>query len=710
MHLNNFVQHQTGIPLNQLSATLGLLNADATIPFIARYRKEQTGNLDEVQIENILKAKETYEKLENRRASILETLENQDDLTEELKLNIEKTQELAKLEDLYLPFKKKRKTKADVAREQGVEPLAKMIMAQQNLDLNQVAKKYFCKDLKSVDAVLVAARLIMSEWISERLSARDFLRYQYANHALIETKVIKTKKGEPKAQKFVDYFDWSERLKKIPSHRFLAIQRAEKESFIRVKLQLDDDYIFSKIVDKLIKKESKEADQIRLALEDALKRLLLPSLSNEALQNTKKEADEAAIEVFAKNLRQLLLAPPLGEKGVLAIDPGFRTGCKIVCLDAEGNLKHNETIFPHAPQNKSNEAIKKISTLVEAYKIKAIAIGNGTASRETEALVKRIHFKNAPEVFVVSEAGASIYSASAIAREEFPNYDVTVRGAISIGRRLQDPLAELVKIDPKSIGVGQYQHDVDQSLLKKSLDRVVESCVNSVGINLNTASYSLLSYVSGIGPGLAKNIVDYRQENKGFKSRAELKKVKRLGDKAYQLSAGFLRVKRARNPLDDSAVHPEQYQVVKAMAKNETLKVIELIGNKSVLSKLNLEQYCSDELGLFSLQDIVKELEKAGLDQRETAKAFAFNQNIKTIEDVEEGQLLPGIVNNITNFGCFVDIGIKESGLIHVSNLADAFVKDINAHVSLHQQILVKVLDVDEDRKRIQLKLEKTLS
>ncbi|MDN6280103.1 MAG: RNA-binding transcriptional accessory protein [Psychroflexus sp.] len=710
MHLNNFVQHQTGIPLNQLSATLGLLNADATIPFIARYRKEQTGNLDEVQIENILKAKETYEKLENRRASILETLENQDDLTEELKLNIEKTQELAKLEDLYLPFKKKRKTKADVAREQGVEPLAKMIMAQQNLDLNQVAKKYFCKDLKSVDAVLVAARLIMSEWISERLSARDFLRYQYANHALIETKVIKTKKGEPKAQKFVDYFDWSERLKKIPSHRFLAIQRAEKESFIRVKLQLDDDYIFSKIVDKLIKKESKEADQIRLALEDALKRLLLPSLSNEALQNTKKEADEAAIEVFAKNLRQLLLAPPLGEKGVLAIDPGFRTGCKIVCLDAEGNLKHNETIFPHAPQNKSNEAIKKISTLVEAYKIKAIAIGNGTASRETEALVKRIHFKNAPEVFVVSEAGASIYSASAIAREEFPNYDVTVRGAISIGRRLQDPLAELVKIDPKSIGVGQYQHDVDQSLLKKSLDRVVESCVNSVGINLNTASYSLLSYVSGIGPGLAKNIVDYRQENKGFKSRAELKKVKRLGDKAYQLSAGFLRVKRARNPLDDSAVHPEQYQVVKAMAKNETLKVIELIGNKSVLSKLNLEQYCSDELGLFSLQDIVKELEKAGLDQRETAKAFAFNQNIKTIEDVEEGQLLPGIVNNITNFGCFVDIGIKESGLIHVSNLADAFVKDINAHVSLHQQILIKVLDVDEDRKRIQLKLEKTLS
>lgn len=710
MHLNNFVQHQTGIPLNQLSATLGLLNADATIPFIARYRKEQTGNLDEVQIENILKAKETYEKLENRRASILETLENQDDLTEELKLNIEKTQELAKLEDLYLPFKKKRKTKADVAREQGVEPLAKMIMAQQNLDLNQVAKKYFCKDLKSVDAVLVAARLIMSEWISERLSARDFLRYQYANHALIETKVIKTKKGEPKAQKFVDYFDWSERLKKIPSHRFLAIQRAEKESFIRVKLQLDDDYIFSKIVDKLIKKESKEADQIRLALEDALKRLLLPSLSNEALQNTKKEADEAAIEVFAKNLRQLLLAPPLGEKGVLAIDPGFRTGCKIVCLDAEGNLKHNETIFPHAPQNKSNEAIKKISTLVEAYKIKAIAIGNGTASRETEALVKRIHFKNAPEVFVVSEAGASIYSASAIAREEFPNYDVTVRGAISIGRRLQDPLAELVKIDPKSIGVGQYQHDVDQSLLKKSLDRVVESCVNSVGINLNTASYSLLSYVSGIGPGLAKNIVDYRQENKGFKSRAELKKVKRLGDKAYQLSAGFLRVKRARNPLDDSAVHPEQYQVVKVMAKNETLKVIELIGNKSVLSKLNLEQYCSDELGLFSLQDIVKELEKAGLDQRETAKAFAFNQNIKTIEDVEEGQLLPGIVNNITNFGCFVDIGIKESGLIHVSNLADAFVKDINAHVSLHQQILIKVLDVDEDRKRIQLKLEKTLS
>ncbi|MGO2101786.1 MAG: Tex family protein [Psychroflexus halocasei] len=710
MQLNDFVQKQTGIALPQLSATLELINADATIPFIARYRKEHTGNLDEVQIENILKAKETYEKLETRRTSILETLESQGDLTEELKLNIKKTQDLTKLEDLYLPYKKKRKTKADVAREQGVEPLAKMIMAQQNLDLNQIAKKYISKDLKSVDEVLEAARLIMAEWISERLSVRDILRYQYANHALIETKVIKTKKDEPKAQKFVDYFDWSERLKNIPSHRFLAIQRAEKESFIRVKLQLDDAYIFSKIEEKLIKSESDEAEQIRLSLQDALKRLLLPSLSNEALQNSKKEADEAAIDVFAKNLKQLLLAPPLGEKEVLAIDPGFRTGCKVVCLDAEGNLKHNETIFPHAPQNKSKEAIKKISTLVEAYKIKAIAIGNGTASRETEALVKRIYFKHAPEVFVVSEAGASIYSASSIAREEFPNYDVTVRGAISIGRRLQDPLAELVKIDPKSIGVGQYQHDVDQSQLKKSLDRVVESCVNSVGINLNTASYSLLSYVSGIGSGLAKNIVDYRQENQGFKSRAELKKVKRLGDKAYQLSAGFLRVKNSKNPLDDSAVHPEQYDVVKKMAKSEGLKIEDLIGNKSVLSQIDFEKYQTDEVGLYSLQDILNELEKVGLDQRETAKAFAFNQNIKTIEDLEEGQLLPGIVNNITNFGCFVDLGIKESGLIHVSNLVDEFVKDVNAHVSLHQQILVKVLDVDINRKRIQLKLDKTLS
>lgn len=710
MQLNDFVQKQTGIALPQLSATLELINADATIPFIARYRKEHTGNLDEVQIENILKAKETYEKLETRRTSILETLESQGDLTEELKLNIKKTQDLTKLEDLYLPYKKKRKTKADVARQQGVEPLAKMIMAQQNLDLNQIAKKYISKDLKSVDEVLEAARLIMAEWISERLSVRDFLRYQYANHALIETKAIKTKKDEPKAQKFVDYFDWSERLKNIPSHRFLAIQRAEKESFIRVKLQLDDAYIFSKIEEKLIKSESDEAEQIRLSLQDALKRLLLPSLSNEALQNSKKEADEAAIDVFAKNLKQLLLAPPLGEKEVLAIDPGFRTGCKVVCLDAEGNLKHNETIFPHAPQNKSKEAIKKISTLVEAYKIKAIAIGNGTASRETEALVKRIYFKHAPEVFVVSEAGASIYSASSIAREEFPNYDVTVRGAISIGRRLQDPLAELVKIDPKSIGVGQYQHDVDQSQLKKSLDRVVESCVNSVGINLNTASYSLLSYVSGIGSGLAKNIVDYRQENQGFKSRAELKKVKRLGDKAYQLSAGFLRVKNSKNPLDDSAVHPEQYDVVKKMAKSEGLKIEDLIGNKSVLSQIDFEKYQTDEVGLYSLQDIINELEKAGLDQRETAKAFAFNQNIKTIEDLEEGQLLPGIVNNITNFGCFVDLGIKESGLIHVSNLVDEFVKDVNAHVSLHQQILVKVLDVDINRKRIQLKLDKTLS
>lgn len=710
MHLNNFVQRHTGIALSQLSATLELLKADATIPFIARYRKEQTGNLDEVQIENILKAKETFEKLETRRASILETLDNQGDLSAELKLKIEQTQDLTKLEDLYLPYKKKRKTKADVAREQGVEPLAKMIMAQQSLNLNQLAKKYISADLKSIDAVLEATRLIMSEWISERMAIRDFLRGQYASRAMIETKVIKTKKEEAKAQKFVDYFEWSEKLKQIPSHRFLAIQRAEKEGFIRVKLQLDDAFVFSKLESLLIKRESEEAEQIRLALQDALKRLLAPSLSNEALQNTKKEADEAAIEVFAKNLRQLLLAPPLGGKEVLAIDPGFRTGCKIVCLDAEGNLKHNETIFPHPPQNKSSEAIKKISSLVEAYKIKAIAIGNGTASRETEALVKRIQFKVVPEVFVVSEAGASIYSASPIAREEFSDYDVTVRGSISIGRRLQDPLAELVKIDPKSIGVGQYQHDVDQSQLKKSLDRVVESCVNSVGINLNTASYSLLSYVSGIGDGLAKNIIAYRTENKGFNSRSELKKVKRLGEKAYQLSAGFLRVKNAKNPLDDSAVHPEQYVTVKAMAKNETLKVKDLIGNKAVLSKLNLEQYCSDEVGLFTLQDIVKELEKAGLDQRETAKAFAFNQNIKTIADLEEGQLLPGIVNNITNFGCFVDVGIKESGLVHVSNLADEFVKDVNAHVNLHQQVLVEVLSVDEERKRIQLKLEKTLS
>jgi len=520
--------------------------------------------------------------------------------------------------------------------------------------------------------------------------------------------VVKTKKDDEDAQKFKDYFDWEESLNRIPSHRLLAILRAEKEEIIKVKIEIDKQRALNRIDQKIIKSDNGCADQIELAITDAYKRLLFPSLSNEALQNAKEKADDKAINIFAKNLKQLLLGSPLGEKRVLAIDPGFRTGCKVVCLDEKGDLKHNETIYPHAPKNDQIGALKKLSTLTEAYQIEAIAIGNGTASRETEALVRKIRFKTDVQVFAVSEAGASIYSASKIAREEFPNYDVTVRGSVSIGRRLQDPLAELVKIDAKSIGVGQYQHDVDQTKLQKQLDVVVENCVNAVGVNINTASKSLLSYVSGIGPKLAENIVNYRSKNGAFTSRKDIKNVPRLGDKAFEQGAGFLRIKDAENPLDDSAVHPESYAIVEKMAKDEGVSVKELIGNTSTLKKIDLKKYTTKNVGVLTLEDIIKELEKPGLDIREQAKVFTFNQNIKTIEDLKEGQLLPGIVNNITAFGCFVDVGIKESGLIHVSNLSDSFVKDVNEHVHLHQQIIVKVLSVDLPRKRIQLQLYKS--
>jgi uncharacterized protein len=556
-----------------------------------------------------------------------------------------------------------------------------------------------------VHEALEGARHIVAEWINERVDIRNNLRNQLERFAQISTTVVKTQAQEEKAQKFRDYFDWTESLSRIPSHRLLAILRAEHEGFIRVKIEIDDDKALERIAHKIIRSVNACADQIQLAITDAYKRLLFPSLSNEALQNAKEKADESAITVFAKNLKQLLLGSPLGEKCVLAIDPGFRTGCKIVCLDAQGALKHNETIYPHAPKNDSIGAIKKISSLAEAYKIEAIAIGNGTASRETEALIRKIQFKHDIQVFVVSEAGASIYSASKIARDEFPNYDVTVRGAVSIGRRLQDPLAELVKIDAKSIGVGQYQHDVDQNKLQKQLDVVVENCVNAVGVNINTASTALLSHVSGIGPKLAENIFNYRNEHGVFKSRSDIKNVPRLGGKAFEQAAGFLRIREAKNPLDNSSVHPESYAIVERMAKDQNVSLKELIGNKAVLQKIDLKNYCTETVGLPTLQDIIKELEKPGLDIREQAKVFTFNQNIKTITDVHSGQLLPGIVNNITNFGCFVDIGIKESGLIHVSNLSDSFVKDVNEHVHLHQQIIVKVLEVDVARKRIQLKL-----
>ncbi|MBR9845034.1 MAG: RNA-binding transcriptional accessory protein [Algicola sp.] len=702
-----YIQQNTKLPKDSITNTVHLLNQECTIPFISRYRKEATGNLDEVQIGDIVKYKDLFEALEKRKVAILKALEEQGVLTSELEDKVKACQDSTTLEDVYLPYKKSRKTKAETARKNGLEPLAKIIMSQNASDIESIALNYVKKDVETLEDALEGARHIIAEWINERLDIRNNLRNQIDRYAVISTKVVITKKEDENAQKFRDYFDWEEALSRIPSHRLLAILRAENEGVIRVKIEIDTERALDRIEYRIIKSQNACANQIQLAISDAYKRLLFPSLSNEALQKAKEKADDAAISIFAKNLKQLLLGSPLGEKRVLAIDPGFRTGCKVVCLDEKGDLKHNETIYPHPPKNDQTGAMKKISFLTEAHQIEAIAIGNGTASRETETLIRRIRFKNDIQVFVVSEAGASIYSASKIARDEFPNYDVTVRGSVSIGRRLQDPLAELVKIDAKSIGVGQYQHDVDQNKLKKELDVVVENCVNSVGVNINTASHSLLSYVSGIGPKLAENIVNYRSEQGAFTSRNAIKKVPRLGEKAFEQGAGFLRIKDGSNPLDDSAVHPESYTIVKKMAKDEGVSLSELIGNKTLLQKINLENYCTETIGLLTLEDIVKELEKPGLDIREQAKVFTFNQNIKTINDLREGQLLPGIVNNITAFGCFVDIGIKESGLIHVSNLSDSFVKDVNEHVHLHQQIVVRVLDVDITRKRIQLKLHK---
>jgi uncharacterized protein len=707
MQLIPYLLKHTQLLEKNIANTVELLDQDCTVPFISRYRKEKTGDLDEVQIGEIVKYKELYEALEKRKLAIIKAVDEQEALTPELKKKFEDAADLTSLEDLYLPFKKKRNTKSEVAIKNGLEPLAKIIMAQKNDDIDYIASQYLNDAVVNEDDAIEGAQHIIAEWINERTDVRNQIRHQLEKFAQITTKVVGTKKDDEKAQKFRDYFDWSESLNRCPSHRLLAILRAENEKFIRVKVVIEDERTIEKIEDRIIKNRSSSTTYIKAAIEDAYKRLLYPSLSNETLKLAKEKADAEAIEVFSKNLKQLLLGAPLGEKRILAIDPGFRSGCKVVCLSSQGDLVHNENIYPHAPQNDSTGAIKKISSLVDAYKIEAIAIGNGTASRETEQLVKRIIFKNPIEVYVVSEAGASIYSASKIARDEFPNYDVTVRGSVSIGRRLADPLAELVKIDPKSIGVGQYQHDVDQSKLKTSLDTVVESCVNAVGVNINTASVPLLSYVSGIGPKLAENIVAYRNENGAFTSRTAIKKVPRLGGKAFEQGAAFLRIKDAKNPLDDSAVHPERYDLIKSIAKDKGISIKEIIGNKSVLESINLNTYCSEDIGLPTLKDIVKELEKPGLDTREKAKVFSFDQNIKSITDLHEGQVLPGIVNNITNFGCFVDIGIKESGLIHISNLSETFVKDVNEHVSLQQQITVKVMEVDVARKRIQLALQK---
>jgi uncharacterized protein len=699
-----FIQNHISASPKSIEATLKLLSEDCTIPFISRYRKDQTGNLDETVIEQIAKLSKQFDDINKRKESILKSIVEQGQLTSDLKAKIENSFDLQEIEDWYLPYKKKKKTRADVARENGLEPLAKIIMAQNSDDIEFIASKYLNAKVPNEDEALQGARDIIAEWINENSYIRKNLRRMFQRKAVVETKVVKAKKDDEAAQKFAQYFDWAEPISKAPSHRLLAMLRAEAEGFVKLNVGLDtNEEAIEFIENNTIKNNRETADQLRLAIKDSYKRLLEPAISNETLQEAKAKADSKAIEVFAGNLGQLLLAPPLGEKRILAIDPGYRSGCKVVCLDEKGDLLYNETIYPHQPQNETAMAMKKIKSMVNAYNIEAISIGNGTASRETEFFIKKIAFDKPVQVFVVSEAGASVYSASKIARDEFPNFDVTVRGSVSIGRRLSDPLAELVKIDPKSIGVGQYQHDVDQTKLKEELDTVVVRCVNSVGININTASKSLLSYVSGIGEKMAENIVAFRSENGPFEDRKQLKKVPRLGDKAFQQAAAFIRIKDGKNPLDNSAVHPEAYPVVEKMAKDLGLKTAELIGKKDKIALIKPENYITNDIGILAIKDIVKELEKPGLDPRKAAKIFEFDPNVKTIKDVRSGMILPGIVNNITAFGCFVDIGIKESGLVHISQLKEGYVADVNEVVKLHQHVQVKVVEVDEDRKRIQL-------
>lgn len=703
MNQIQFIKTGVNTADKNIEATLKLLSEDCTIPFISRYRKDDTGNLDEVQIEQIAKLSKQYDDIVKRKESVLNSIEEQGQLSAELKSKIDKSFDLQEIEDLYLPYKKKKKTKADVARENGLEPLAKIIMAQNADDVEYIASKYLNDKVLNEDEALQGARDIIAEWINENIYIRKNLRRMFQRSGVVETKVVKKKAEEEEAQKFKQYFDWAEPISKAPSHRLLAMLRAETEGFVKLSVEIDKEEAIHFIEENVIKRNNDTTPHLELAIKDSYKRLLEPAISNETLQEAKLKADTKAISVFAENLGQLLLAPPLGEKRILAIDPGFRSGCKVVCLDEKGDLLYNETIYPHQPQNETAMAMKKIKSMVNAYNIEAISIGNGTASRETEFFIKKIAFDKPVQVFVVSEAGASVYSASKIAREEFPSYDVTVRGAVSIGRRLSDPLAELVKIDAKSIGVGQYQHDVDQTRLKEELDTTVVRCVNSVGVNLNTASKSLLSYVSGIGEKMAENIVAYRSENGAFEDRNQLKKVPRLGDKAYQQAAAFIRIKDGKNPLDNSAVHPESYKTVEKMAKDLGVKVSELIGNKEKIALVKLENYTTAEVGILGIKDILKELEKPGLDPRKAAKVFEFDPNVKSIGHLREGMILPGIVNNITAFGCFVDIGIKESGLVHISQLKEGFVSDVNEVVKMHQHVQVKVVEVDEARKRIQL-------
>lgn len=705
MNTTQYIQQSLNISEKSINATLELLAEDCTIPFISRYRKDKTGNLDETQIEQISKLSKQFEEIVKRKESILKSIEEQNALKPELKQRIEESFDIQEIEDLYLPFKKRKKTKADAAKEKGLEPLAKIIMSQKVQDLQFLASKYLNDQVASEEEALQGARDIMAEWINENMYVRKNLRRLFQRKAMVTSKVVKAKKDEEEAQKFSQYFEWEESLNRMPSHRLLAMLRAESEGFVKTNIGIDKEEAIEFIENAIIKSNNETSEQISLAIKDSYKRLLEPAISNETLQEAKEKADKKAIEIFSENLTQLLLAPPLGEKRILAIDPGYRSGCKVVCLDEKGDLLHNETIYPHAPQNESGMAMKKIRSMVNAYNIEAISIGNGTASRETEFFIKKIAFDKPLQVFVVSEAGASVYSASKIAREEFPSYDVTVRGSVSIGRRLADPLAELVKIDPKSIGVGQYQHDVDQTQLKNELDSTVMKCVNSVGINLNTASKSLLSYVSGIGEKMAENIVNYRTENGAFEDRKQLKKVPRLGEKAFQQAAAFVRIHNAKNPLDNSAVHPEAYGIVEKMAKDLGIKTNELIANKEKIALVKPENYITGDIGILGIKDILKELEKPGLDPRKAAKVFEFDPNVKSIKDLKTGMILPGIVNNITAFGCFVDLGIKESGLVHISQLKDGFVSDVNEVVKLHQHVQVRVTEIDEARKRIQLSM-----
>lgn len=698
---NAMIASALNISEKQINNTLVLLNDGATIPFISRYRKEATGGLDEVQIGNI---KDRYDKLcelSKRKETILSTIEEQGKLTAELKKRIENSWDSTELEDIYLPYKPKRKTRAEVARQKGLEPLAVTMMLQREADIRHRASAFVKGDVKDEEDALKGARDIIAEQVSEDERARNQIRNQFSRQAVITAKMVKGKEEE--AAKYRDYFDFSEPLKRCTSHRLLAIRRAEAEGLLKVSISPDDEESSERLERLFVRSNNECGRQVNEAVHDAYKRLLKPSIETEFAALSKEKADEEAIRVFAENLRQLLLAAPLGQKRVLGIDPGYRTGCKVVCLDAQGNLLHNEAIYPHPPQNEKSVAGRKVVKLVEAYNIQAIAIGNGTASRETEEFITSLRYDREVQVFVVSENGASIYSASKTARDEFPDYDVTVRGAVSIGRRLMDPLAELVKIEPKSIGVGQYQHDVDQSKLKKALDQTVENCVNSVGVNLNTASSHLLTYISGLGPQLAQNIVDYRAENGAFASRKQLMKVPRMGAKAFEQCAGFLRIPSAKNPLDNTAVHPESYHIVEQMAKDLNCTVEELIANKELRLKIKVENYVSDTVGMPTLNDIMQELDKPGRDPRETIKVFEFDKNVKTINDLKEGMVLPGIVTNITNFGCFVDVGIKENGLVHVSQLADKFVSDPTEIVSIHQYVTVKVMSVDLERKRVQL-------